>query len=257
MSDEAPLIDARCRAVDLGYALDEHTVAWPGAGEGFSLCMTSHGASPVGGPDTFYSAGTFRCAEHAGTHVDAPWHFHEHGATVDALELSRLVAPAHVLRTARADVTAATVLAHEAAHGALPRGCIVLCDTGWAAEFALGAAAYLGFAGPGLPADASALDFPGIARDAAELLALRGVAAVGIDTASLDPGACRSFDAHRVLLSRGVYGIENLTGGVTTLPPRGFTVVVMPMKIAGGSGAPARVIAYVPPAAEVAGQGLR
>ena len=74
----------------------------------------------------------------------------------------------------------------------------------------------------------------------------RGVAAVGLDTASLDPGACKAFTAHRVLLAAGIYGIENLTN-VAMLPAKGATVVVAPLKLAGGSGAPARVFAFVPP----------
>ena len=252
MSAEEATLDARSRRVDLGHSLDDATIVWPGAGEGFSLGMSSHGASPAGGANDFYAAGTFSCAEHAGTHVDAPWHFFEHGATVDRLPLADLIAPARVLRTAQADVTAAIITHHEAEHGPLPRGCIVLCDTGWAARYALGAAAYLGFdeaeaRGGALDAASLRLAFPGIAPDAAALLVQRGVAAVGLDTASLDPGACKEFTAHRLLLAAGIYGIENLTSDVATLPPKGATVVVAPLKIAGGSGAPARVYAFVPP----------
>ena len=250
-SEEPALLDARSVRVDLGYSLDGGTIVWPGAGEGYSLCMSSHGASPAGGPNTFYAAGSFSCAEHAGTHVDAPFHFFERGATVDRLGLAELIGPARVLRTARADVTAATIAAHEAEHGALPRGCIVICDTGWAPRYALGAAAYLGYdeadARGARDAASLSLAFPGIAPDAAELFVQRGVAAVGLDTASLDPGACKAFTAHRVLLAAGVYGIENLTAHVAMLPAKGATVVVAPLKLAGGSGAPARVFAFVPP----------
>ena len=184
----------------------------------------------------------------------APWHFCAHGATVDRLALADLVAPARVLRTAQADVTAAAIALHEAEHGTLPRGCLVLCDTGWAARYALGAAAYLGYDAAeaearGARGDAASLrlSFPGVAPDAAEVFVQRGVAAVGLDTASLDPGACTAFTAHRILLSAGVYGIENLTGDIALLPPKGATVVVAPLKIAGGSGAPARVFAFIPP----------
>ena len=91
------------------------------------------------------------------------------------------------------------------------------------------------------------LSFPGVTLAAAQLLVARGVAAVGLDTASLDPGRCKTFDAHRTLLAAGVYGVENLSGELRRLPPRGSTVVVMPLKLTGGSGAPARVIAFLPP----------
>lgn len=45
----------------------------------------------------FYSAGVITCAEHGGTHVDAPYHFSEHGATVDLLPLKDLVAPCRLI----------------------------------------------------------------------------------------------------------------------------------------------------------------
>jgi kynurenine formamidase len=258
MSFEEPTLNARSRRVDLGHSLDGGTIVWPGAGEGFSLCLSTHGASPAGGPNDFYAAGSFSCAEHAGTHVDAPFHFYQHGATVDRLALSELVAPARVLRTAQADVTVETIAGHEAEHGALPRGCIVLCDTGWGQKYAAGASTYLGFneadARGARDAASLSLAFPGIAPDAAVLFVQRGVAAVGLDTASLDPGACKAFTAHRVLLAAGIFGIENLCANVSTLPPKGATVVVAPLKLAGGSGAPARVFAFVPaPASEEPG----
>lgn len=49
-----------------------------------------------------------------------------------------------------------------------------------------------------------------------------------------------------MLLGAGIYGIENVNGAIDQLPPSGYTLVVMPMKITGGSGAPARVVATIP-----------
>jgi kynurenine formamidase len=64
--------------------------------------------------------------------------------------------------------------------------------------------------------------------------------------ASLDNGASTSFATHRILLGAGVYGIENLGPAINALPSTGARLMVMPMKIEGGSGAPARVVAAVP-----------
>lgn len=218
-----------------------------------------------------------------GTHVDAPFHFYQPGATVEKLSLAQLIACARVVHTQGADVTPAAILQHEAEHGELPRGCILLCSTGWAERYSSGPKLYLGFDervdGPFDPLS-SELSFPGVTRAAAELLVERGVAAVGIDTASLvrrsivnpmrrkapvdapscgarpqatrrrraqDPGWCKSFDSHRVLLSAGIYGIENLSPALAQLPPRGATLCVMPLKLSGGTGAPSRVVAFLPP----------
>jgi kynurenine formamidase len=89
------------------------------------------------------------------------------------------------------------------------------------------------------------LHFPGIGREAAELLAARGVSGVGIDTASLDPGPSKDFIAHRVLNGAGIYGLENVAN-LEQVPETGATVIALPMKIAGGTGGPARVIAILP-----------
>jgi len=47
-----------------------------------------------------------------------------------------------------------------------------------------------------------------------------------------------------VLFRRGVPGFENVAN-LERLPAKGFTVVALPMKIAGGSGGPLRIVAVV------------
>ena len=71
------------------------------------------------------------------------------------------------------------------------------------------------------------------------------MAAVGIDTASIDHGPSTRFEAHRVLAAAGVPIFENLDR-LGELPPRGATLIALPMKIEGGSGAPLRAVAVLP-----------
>ena len=66
-----------------------------------------------------------------------------------------------------------------------------------------------------------------------------------IDTASIDYGPSKNFPVHRLAAARNVGGLENLTG-LAQLPPTGVTLLALPMKIEGGSGAPVRVVALVP-----------
>ena len=73
----------------------------------------------------------------------------------------------------------------------------------------------------------------------------REAALVGIDTASIDYGPSSDFIAHRIGAARGVPNLENLTS-LAELPPRGAVLIALPMKIAGGSGGPVRVVALVP-----------
>ncbi|MCU0670147.1 MAG: cyclase family protein, partial [Myxococcota bacterium] len=63
--------------------------------------------------------------------------------------------------------------------------------------------------------------------------------------ASIDRGVSTGFETHRVLGEADVPAFENLAA-LDRLPPHGFEVVALPMKIAGGSGGPLRAIAIVP-----------
>lgn len=235
-------------AVDLSHAYDENTVFWP-TGKPFKHVQTAWGTTPQG---YFYSSFDFAVSEHSGTHLDAPLHFAEGAAAADELPLERLIGPAVVIDVAAASkgdpdyaLTAADIAGAEAVEGLIPSGAIVLIRSGWSARWP-DRKAYLGDDRPGRTDD---LHFPGLSPEAAEALAARGVDAVGIDTASIDPGPSLDFRAHRVLAAAGVPALENLTN-LDRLPPRGAEIIALPMKIAGGSGAPCRVVAVLPPRVE-------
>jgi kynurenine formamidase len=243
----APAIDLSAyRLVDLTYPFDEETIYWPTAPSGFELERLSYGPTEAG---FFYAANRFSAPEHGGTHLDAPIHFAEGRQTADELPLERLIGPAVVLdvsEQAAADpdyrLTPADVTAFETAHGPIPEGSIVLLRTGWGERWG-DRSRYLGDDTPG---DASNLHFPAYGRDAAELLVgERRVAALGLDTASLDHGPSTDFPVHRVAAAANVPGLENVAR-LEELPPTGAWVIALPMKIAGGSGGPVRIVALVP-----------
>jgi kynurenine formamidase len=73
----------------------------------------------------------------------------------------------------------------------------------------------------------------------------RRVAALGVDTASIDVGSSKDFRVHRVAAEANVPGLENLAN-LESLPATGAWVAALPMKIAGGSGGPLRAIAILP-----------
>jgi kynurenine formamidase len=120
----------------------------------------------------------------------------------------------------------------------------VLFRTGFSTRWP-DAARYLGTADRGAEAVAR-LHFPGLHPDAARwLIANRSIKAVGIDTASIDYGQSSLYESHRALFERDIPAFENLTS-LERLPRRGAVVVALPMKIAGGSGAPLRAVALLP-----------
>ncbi len=80
---------------------------------------------------------------------------------------------------------------------------------------------------------------------AAEVLVDREIDMVGLDSASLDHGPSTDFAAHRVLNGANIPGLENIAN-LEMLPATGATLIALPMKIAGGSGGPCRIVAILP-----------
>ena len=234
------------RLVDLSHAYGSDTLYWPTAPSKFEKKELAFGETEGG---FFYSAYSVCTPEHGGTHLDAPLHFSADGTPADKIPLEKLVAPAVVIDAsdkAASDrnyrLSAVDVRAFEAGHGRIEAGTIVLLRTDWSRHWP-DALQYLGDDTPG---DASKLEFPGFAEDAARLLVEeRGVGFLGLDTASLDYGKSQDFAVHRIVAARNVGGLENLTN-LDQLPPTGSLVIALPMKIEGGSGGPVRVIALVP-----------
>ena len=235
--------------IDLTHPFDADTVYWPTA-EGFRLETASEGMTEGG---YWYAAKRFSGAEHGGTHLDAPIHFAAGKWTADQIPVERLIGPGAVVDvTAQCaadrdyQVTAADLQAWEAAHGRLPDGAIVLLRTGFSA-FWPDRERYMGTALRG-PEGVAALHFPGLHPDAARwLVAERAISAIGLDTPSIDFGQSKLFESHQVLFAANVPALENVAH-LDRLPAAGFTVAVLPMKIAGGSGGPLRIVAVLPPA---------
>jgi kynurenine formamidase len=233
--------------VDLSHPYDAHTIFWPTA-EPFRLDKVADGITPGG---WYYAANNFFSAEHGGTHIDAPVHFAQGHQSVDQIPLERLVGPAIVIdvreasnRTPDYQVTADDFQRAERENGPITSDAIVLIRTGFSTRWP-DAEKYLGTAERGQPAVAK-LHFPGLHPDAARwLVANRPIKAIGIDTASIDYGQSTLFESHRVLYEKDIPAFENLTS-LERLPARGASVIALPMKIAGGSGAPLRAIAILP-----------
>jgi kynurenine formamidase len=238
---------ASAQLVDLSYAYDETTIYWPTSPSSFELTELARGAAEGG---YFYSAYSFSTPEHGGTHLDAPIHFSESGATAGEVPLRQLIAPGIVIdmsEAASGDPDALldleTVREWERRNGTVSEGDIVILRTGWGKKWAEGAKAYLGDDTPG---DASNLHFPGYGEEAARyLVEERKVGALGIDTASIDHGPSKDFAVHRVAAAKNVVGLENVARA-EELPEKGFWIVALPVKIGKGSGGPVRIVALLP-----------
>jgi kynurenine formamidase len=244
---DRPLIDlGAARGVDLTHPFDEKTIYWPTAPSSFQLNRLSFGKTEAG---FFYAANSFCTPEHGGTHLDAPIHFAEGRRTVDQIPVNQLIAPAVVIdvsakAAANPDyrLTLEDVTAWEARHGPIAEGTIVLLRTGWGKRWP-DRKRYLGDDKPG---DASNLHFPSYGEKSARYLVERRKAgALGVDTASIDYGPSKDFIVHQIASGANVPGLENVAN-LEELPETGAWVIALPMKIAGGSGGPVRIVALVP-----------
>jgi kynurenine formamidase len=226
------------RVVDLGHPLASADPSWDGRPAFARRIVASFEKDG-------YAAGHVDVDEHFGTHLDAPAHFSANGWTVDAIPVDRLVRPAVVVDVsakAKEDsdyrLSTADIQAFESAHGAIAEGSLVLIATGWD-QYWPDRSQYMGEVN-------GVKHFPGLSVEAVTLLAKeRRVAGIGIDTASIDHGPSAAFEAHQVSMALNVYHIEN-AANLLRLPASGFRVVVAPIKIAGGSGGPTRVLALLP-----------
>jgi kynurenine formamidase len=233
--------------IDLSYAYDGNTIFWPTA-RPFEVEVVAAGVTDAG---FYYAANNFCMAEHGGTHLDAPVHFAEGRHAADEIPLDRLVGPAVVVDvsdSAAADpdyqVRAEDLTEWEAVHGRIPDRSILLLRTGWGERWP-DRERYLGTAREG-PEAVPFLHFPGLHPDAARwLVENRTIDAVGIDTPSIDYGQSTLFETHRILYAENIPGFENVAN-LDRLPMVGAYVVALPMKIAGGSGGPLRIVGVVP-----------
>ena len=200
------------------------------------------------GPGWYWN--NFRSGEHTGTHFDAPnhWVTGRDGSDVADVPVDRLIRPVVVLdfsAECAADpdflLEVDHVRAWEAEHGALPDGGWMIYRTGWDAR-SQSQAEFIN-------ADETGPHTPGMSIECARWVAEESpVVGVGVETVGTDAGAAHSFDpafpCHSYLMGSGKYGLTQLQN-VARLPATGAVLVVGPLPIVTGSGAPARAVALV------------
>jgi kynurenine formamidase len=187
------------------------------------------------------AANRISLSEHTGTHLDAPFHFDPDGVTVDRLPADVLLlrpykkfdlsaaAPAPGQRFGAVDLEAAAARAGFV----LARGDVAILEMGWDRHLETDGGAWWG------------ANQPGLDDSACRYLLDAGVVAVASDTAACDV-ACidaeiTSGPGHSTwFLPRGILIVEALRG-LAAVAPTGL-IVALPLKIAGGTGSPLRVL---------------
>jgi len=234
------LATGRTRIVDLTHALNPENPHWPGEGyEPFA-----YETFAVLEEDGVLS-GRFSMAEHTGTHLDAPNHFVEGQIGVDQIPLEQLIVPVVVIDVRNAvtedadyQLTTQDIGNWERVNGDIQPNTMVFMYSGWEER-------WTDFESYRNEDEEGLMHFPGFAPGATALLVSeRDVAGIGIDTLSVDFGLSIDFEVHAISHGRAKYHIEN-AANLGDLPATGAWVIVAPIKIEGGTGGPARVLALV------------
>jgi len=248
----AALADGRVEVVDLTAPLSERTpilqLPPPFANtQGFALQEISN--FDERGPGWYWN--NFSAGEHVGTHFDAPVHWisGRDGPDVSQVPPKQLVGPAVVIDKSRECASNPDFLLEishiqewQREHGPLPEGGWLLFRSGWDSR-AHDQNAFLNANETGPHTPGVSVELARWLGDAAPILGF------GVETVGTDAGAAHSFQpafpCHQFLLGAQKYGLTQLAN-LSRLPPTGAVLVAAPLPIVGGSGSPARVLAFVP-----------
>ncbi|XP_025199656.1 uncharacterized protein LOC112597702 [Melanaphis sacchari] len=237
----ALLLDGiKATLIDLGHSYRFGTTTCWDPTQRFNVFDVQTGS----GPNGVYITESFSTPEHCGTHMDAPFHFNPAGWKLQEIPLHRTVVEGvHVNVSNKVNgngdflLTVDHLKAWEQDNGPLPDRSVILVNFGWAHKFGDRQSYYNGLHEP--------YRFPGLSGNAAQWIVDSGkVYGVGVDGPSVDPGRSMSFDVHGILSKANLYNLENVALNGTTLPARGFKLIVQPIKIFGGTGGPVRILAF-------------
>ena len=171
-----------------------------------------------------FTLSAYSMGAHSGTHIDAPMHFVRDGAPIDRVPLEPLMGPARVIDIPDAvqSINADELNRHEwrGAQRVLFR--TRSSRRGW------------------MKSPTFHRDFAYVAPDAAQLLADAGVKLVGVDYISAEQFGAPAPMTHRILLGRGIPIVEGLA--LETVRPGDYDLIVLPIKVGGHEGAPARAV---------------
>ncbi len=204
------------KVLDVSVTLRKGLASWPG--EDFWSFDPVH-RMDEGGPCNV-SKISMGC--HTGTHVDAPWHFGKSAETVEAIPMNRLVIGARVLDLTRVKKAITRV----DLEGKLEGVRAILFKTTNSGKLER--------------LEPFDTDFVHLDATAADYLVEKKILTVGVDYLSVEGFHAQNAPVHHRLLGADVFIVEGLD--LSNVEPKDYLFVVLPLKIQGADGAPARAI---------------
>jgi arylformamidase len=173
------------------------------------------------GPGCPVNVSTITLSPHTGAHADAPLHYDAQGAAVGALALEPYLGPCRVVHAIACGALIEWRHLEHAIDAALPARVLVRTYERMPSERWDGA-------------------LTGYAPEAIERLADHGVQLIGIDTASIDPAASKTLDAHQVIRRRNLRVLENLV--LDAVPEGDYELIALPLKLITADASPVRAV---------------
>ena len=176
-----------------------------------------------------WNSKTLHLYSHAGTHMDAPFHFEVNNQTIDEFEVSRFVCDSLVIPI---DAHAGQKIRLEDLGlyaDLINKGDGVILKTGWSAY---------------VNENKYREELPGIHESLANWFVGIGINMLAVETPSIADvmDLAEVTKIHEILLGGDIIIVEGLTN-LDSVSKEKVKLIALPLKIKGGDGAPARVIA--------------
>jgi kynurenine formamidase len=208
------------KIVDLSHALTANTPVYPGDPvPGFSIATTIENEG--------YNLFNVFLGSQTGSHVDAPYHFSNQGATIDKMDLRYFMGNGLIIdvsyKKRKEEISLEEIKNHEKQ---IELADIVLFKTNWYKK----------------AGTAEFYEHPYLSGVGGEYLLSKGVQTVGIDAINLDATGGTQFPIHDMYSAANGIIAENLAYLDKVDFERPF-IIFLPLKLVGCDGSPIRAVA--------------
>ena len=208
------------RIVDLSHALTADTPVYPGDPVPSLTVATT--IEKEG-----YNLFTVVTGTQTGSHVDAPYHFRNQGATIDKMDLRHFMGNGLIIDVAykqsKEEISLEEIMKYEKSIEAAD---IILFKTNWYRK-----------AGRD-----DFYDHPFLSRDGGSYLLSKGIKTAGIDAINLDNTGGTEFPIHDMFSEAGGIIVENLAN-LDLVDFAAPFFIFLPLKLVGCDGSPVRAVA--------------
>lgn len=199
--------------IDITQPLRNGMPVWPGDTEfSFHLSGTMEETGSV-------NIGTVTMSNHTGTHIDAPFHYDNHGKQVHELDIDLYVGKVRVIELSGVETIGRRELERIDLNGVTR---LLIHTKSWN------------------NLDEFPRDFTHFRPDTAPYLAEKGIRLIGLDSPSVDPLESKAIPAHLSFLRSGIHILENAV--LDHVEPNDYHLMALPLNLHGADGSPVRAI---------------